>query len=122
MSDTLFNRLGGKAAVEAAVDIFYEKVLADENLKPFFANTEMTGQRAKQKAFMTYAFGGAPNYSGRSMRAAHADAVKDGLSDHHFDAVAGHLQSTLEQLAVPAELTAEVMALVGSTRGEVLNR
>ena len=38
---TLFNRIGGMASVNAAVDIFYCKVLADETISHFFANTPM---------------------------------------------------------------------------------
>ena len=33
MSDSLYERIGGKAAVEAAVDKFYEKVLQDDRIK-----------------------------------------------------------------------------------------
>lgn len=120
---SLYERLGGSAAVNAAVDIFYEKILADERVAHFFRNIDMSRQRAKQKAFMTYAFGGAPNYSGESMRKAHERLVKEeGLNDSHFDAVAEDLQATLQELQVPENLIAEVMSLVGGTRDDVLNR
>jgi hemoglobin len=75
MTDSLFDRLGGRAAVEAAVELFYEKVLADDLLSPFFANTDMTRQRAQQKAFLTFAFGGPNNYTGQDLRTAHAPLV-----------------------------------------------
>ena len=65
---TLYEQLGGKPAVDAAVDIFYTKVLADEALIPFFSHTDMNVQRAKQKAFLTYAFGGAKGYNGPRRR------------------------------------------------------
>jgi len=32
MSDSLYEKLGGEAAVDAAVDIFYRKVLADDRI------------------------------------------------------------------------------------------
>ena len=38
---TLFDRIGGMVAVNAAVDIFYPKVLADETLSHFFTNVNM---------------------------------------------------------------------------------
>lgn len=47
-SGSLFERLGGKGAVEAAVDVFYKKVLADPQLSPFFAGLDMARQRNKQ--------------------------------------------------------------------------
>lgn len=121
-SASLFDRIGGEPAVDATVDAFYERVLADETLTPFFEGTDMVQQARKQKAFLTYAFGGPTKWTGRSMRAAHAQAVEQGLSDDHFDRVAGHLQETLESLGVDKELVDEVMAIAGSTRDDVLGR
>jgi len=120
---SLYEQIGGKDAVNAAVDLFYEKVMADNRINHFFEGVDMNRQRAHQKAFMTYAFGGAPNYSGKSMRDAHKHLVEEkGLSDDHFDAMAQNLQNTLDELGVPANLSAEVMTVVGSARDEVLNR
>ncbi|MBI2779476.1 MAG: group 1 truncated hemoglobin [Gammaproteobacteria bacterium] len=122
MSTSLFEKLGGNAAVDAAVDIFYRKVLSDDRISSFFEGVDMDKQAAKQKAFLTMAFGGPHNYTGKDMRAAHAPLVARGLNDSHFDAVAGHLQATLKELNVPAELIAEVMTIAGSTRNDVLCR
>ena len=119
---TLFEKLGGEAAVNAAVDIFYRKVLADPSISHFFDTTDMAAQHAKQKSFLTMAFGGPNNYSGTDMRTAHAPLVKKGLNESHFNAVAGHLQATLEELNVPSDLIGEVMAIAGSTKDDVLNR
>jgi len=117
---TLFEKLGGEAAVDAAVDIFYRKVLADDSINHFFETTDMAAQHAKQKAFLTMAFGGPNNYTGTDMRTAHAPLVAKGLNEDHFNAVAGHLQATLEELNVPADLIGEVMAIAGSTKDDVL--
>lgn len=119
---SLFDQLGGEPAVDAAVELFYEKVLADPALKPFFEGTDMRRQSAKQKMFMTAAFGGPVAYDGRSMKAAHANAVTNGLTDDHFNGVAGHLQSTLEELGVDGALINQVMTIVGGTRDDVLGR
>jgi len=120
---TLFEKLGGKPAVDAAVDLFYDKLLKDARVNSFFDGTDMKRQRAKQKAFLTYAFGGAPNYPGLSMRKAHEKLVRErGLNDSHFDAVGENLQKTLEELNVAPALIVEVMAIVESTRNDVLNR
>ena len=119
---TLYDKLGGEPAVDAAVDIFYRKVLADDLIAHFFEGVDMDRQSGMQKAFLTMVFGGPNKYTGKDLRTAHAHLVKDGLSDPHFDAVAGHLQATLEELNVPAELVDEVMAIAGSTRDDVLGR
>jgi hemoglobin len=119
---SLYQRLGGAAAVEAAVDVFYGKVLADPLLQRFFAGTDMQRQRQMQKAFLTLAFGGPNRYSGRGMREAHARPVAAGLGDREFDAVVGHLASTLTGLGVAPAQIAEVAAIAESVRKDVLGR
>jgi hemoglobin len=57
---SIYERIGGEASVNAAVDIFYRKVLNDHRINRFFDNVDMETQVAKQKAFLTMAFGG-PN-------------------------------------------------------------
>lgn len=121
MTDSLFNRIGGEGAVNAAVDIFYRKVLSDSSISNFFDSTDMAAQHQKQKSFLTMAFGGPNNYSGQDLRAAHAPLVAKGLNDSHFGAVAGHLQATLQDLDVAPALIDEVMAIAGSTHDDVLN-
>ncbi len=118
----LFDRIGGEAAVGAAVDLFYQKVLKDPLLIPFFEGKDMAKQNAKLNMFMTAAFGGPVKYSGKTMTAAHAEAVKNGLADEHFDRVAWHLQTTLGDLKVPQGIVEEVMGVVGTTREAVLGR
>jgi len=121
-SDTLFDQLGGEAAVNAAVDIFYRKVLADYRINRFFENVDMEKQAAKQKAFLTMAFGGPHNYTGEDMRKGHAHLVQMGLDDSHFDAVMEHLGATLTELNVPQDLIDQVAAIAESTRNDVLGR
>ncbi len=96
MSQTLFEKIGGEAAVDAAVDIFYRKVLADDRINTFFEGVDMDKQAAKQKAFLTMAFGGPHNYTGMDMRKGHAHLVEKGLNDSHFDAVMDNLGATLQ--------------------------
>ena len=120
MSEPLFDRLGGEDAVNAAVDIFYRKVLSDDSVSRFFEDTDMDDQIAKQKSFLTMAFGGPNDYTGADMRKAHAPLVEKGLNDSHFTAVAAHLQATLEELGVAASLITEVMGIAASTHDDVL--
>ncbi|MEX2009141.1 MAG: group 1 truncated hemoglobin [Dongiaceae bacterium] len=122
MTQSLYQRIGGDAAVNAAVDLFYRKVMVDPRISEFFVDTDMNAQRAKQKAFLTMAFGGPNTYTGKDLRKAHAGLVKNGLNDSHFDAVAQHLQATLGELKVKAVEIAEVMKIAGSTRNDVLGR
>jgi hemoglobin len=119
---SLYERIGGEAAVQAAVARFYDKVLADPTLAPFFEGVDMPAQNRKQIAFMTMAFGGPNRYTGRALRNVHANLVTRGMGDAHYDAVVGHLASTLADLGVDKESTAEVLALVEAQRADVLGR
>ena len=107
MTSPLFERLGGAPAIEAAVDIFYKKVLADSELAPYFSDVKMMAQVRQQIRFFTTALGGPADYTGRDMKEAHAGL---GVTSHHFDLVAGHLVATLAELGVSQDLIDEVVA------------
>lgn len=122
---TLFDKLGGKAGVELAVDKFYDRVLKDDRIKHFFEGVDMVKQRAHQRAFLTYAFGGTSKYDGLQMREAHKELVEErGLSGEHFDAVAEDLLETLREMGVSEELIAEVATVAAAPqhKKDVLNQ
>ena len=119
---TLYERIGGAPAVKAAVDIFYDRVLADERIAHFFDGLDMAAQRVKQRSFLIMAFGGPNTYSGADMRRGHASLVARGLNDSHFDAVVEHLGGTLAELGVADSTIAEVAAIAESVRDDVLGR
>lgn len=122
MSSSLFERLGGATAVNAAVDIFYRKVLSDDRVNYFFDNVDMEKQISKQKGFLTMVFGGPNNYSGKNMREGHQHLVKNGLNDSHVDAIIELLGATLTELGVSDADIQEVAAIANSVRSDVLNR
>jgi len=122
-SRTLFEKLGGAGAVDAAVGIFYGHVLNDAYVKRFFEGVDMDRQATKQKAFLTMAFGGPNNYSGKDMRDGHRHLVENmGLNDSHFEHILVHLRTTLAQLGVGEGLISEVIDTANSTRADVLNK
>ncbi len=120
MSASLFTRNGGEAAVKATVIKMYDKILDDEELAPFFENIEVDTLRLSQSAFVTYAFGGPNHYTGKSLRTAHQGAVSQGMNEHHFNRVALHLHTAMQELGVPSPLIEEALTIVNSTRKDVL--
>jgi hemoglobin len=119
---TLFEQLGGAAAMDQAVDEFYRKMLSDERVAPFFDDVDMDRQIAKQKAFLTMVTGGPHQYSGADMQTAHAHLRARGLNDQHVDIVIAHLGATLRELGASEEAVAGVAALANSVRDAVLGR
>lgn len=117
---SLYERLGGSAAIRSVTEVFYRKVLADQLLSSYFDDVDMDGQIAKQAAFLTMALGGPNSYTGRDLRTAHAPLGP--LNDEHFNNVVGHLADTLREFGVGDSDIAEVGAVAESVRNDVLNR
>lgn len=119
----LYRNLGGEPAIEAAVEAFYARVVADPLLAPIFARVEMNRLKFHQKRFLAHAFGGPGGYQGRDLGEAHRPVVeRHGLDDRHFDAVLGHLDASLSSLGVDPTLRGEVLAIAESVRAPVLGR
>ena len=119
---TIYQQLGGKKAIDAAVEIFYDKVMADESINHFFVGTDWERQKGKQKAFLAKAFGGAVKYTGKNLQDAHAHLVAKGLNQDHFDAVIGHLEATLIELKVPKDLRDAALEIAKGTQNDVLGK
>ena len=119
---TIYQQLGGKRAVDAAVEVFYDKVMADEGINHFFTGTDWERQKGKQKAFLAKALGGAVKYSGKNLQDAHAHLVAKGLNQDHFDAVIGHLETTLIELKVPKDLRVAALEIAKGTKNDVLGK
>lgn len=117
--NSLYQKLGGKAAIDAAVELFYKKVLADDRVKHFFDDVNMTAQRRRQKDFLSAALGSPVPWTGKDMRRAHEDLS---LEESHFNAIAENLVATLQELKIPQELIDQVVAIVLTVKDDVLNR
>ena len=120
--NSLFERLGGDDAITATVGMFYERIMADASLSPFFADLDMDKQINKQIAFMTMAFAGPNNYTGKDMREGHKHLISKGLNDTHVDIVIEHLGATLAEMGAAKDDIGEVAALAESVRNDVLCR
>ena len=122
MAASLYEQLGGEPAVNAAVDIFYRKMLSDNRVSRFFEGVDMDKQAGKQKAFLTMVFGGPAKYTGKDMYEGHKHLIKMGLNDSHVDAVIENLGATLKELGVKDELIAQVAGIANSVRDDVLGQ
>jgi hemoglobin len=117
---SLLDEIGGRDAVEVVVAGFYERVLADERLKPFFRGVSMARLQAMQVDVFCAVLAGRPqDYRGRDVRTAHAGLR---IADADFDAVATHLVATLHAAGVADALIERVVGLVAPLRGEIVDR
>jgi len=121
-SPSLIDRVGGPAALGAAVEIFYKKVIADERVNGFFRGVDMARQHSMMTSYLAYALGSPIKFTGRDLTNTHARLVEMGLNDAHFDAVAENLISTLKELRVPENVIEETLAIVAGKRDDVFGR
>ncbi len=119
---SLYERLGGEAAVEAAVVLFYDRLTKMPELLPFFGGKELHDQLQTHISFVMTAFGRPPEGRPRDLAAAHAHLVARGLDDTHFDAMVGVMKGVLDELGVEEQDREEVLGHIQGTRAEVLGR
>ena len=122
MIDDLYETIGGRQIVGAAIESFYRRVLEDDTLRHFFDSTDMARLHAGQSMFVSMLLGGRAAHAGREIGAAHAAARAKGLTDEHFDAFLKHFRAALDEVGVKPENAEKVMKLLEAKRGDVLNR
>jgi hemoglobin len=112
-----YERIGGASSVKAAVELFYEKVLADPELAGYFTDVDMVGQRRHLALMLTVVLGGPNEYAGRGLAEAHKPL---NIPVAHYAKVGAHLITTLTELGVPADVLAHVQAVLGEVQDQVV--
>ena len=114
---SVYQAIGGRTALAAAVDDFYGRLLADPVLGPFFPGGAGTRHRAYVVTILGEALGGPERYRGPDIAAAHGGL---GITDAHFDLAAAHLYATLDGLGVPRHLSDHIVGIVAGLRPAVV--
>jgi hemoglobin len=115
--DELFDQLGGAEGLVAIVDEMYAAVLRDEELAPFFANTDMERLRKMQFEFMASAFGGPVHYSGAELQGIHSGR---GITPHHFAKFVGHLADAMEAHGASKEHVDKMLGTMAMYRDRIV--
>ena len=113
---TLFDRIGGAEAVERTVDAFYQKVLGDDELKPFFSSTPMEKLQRMQYEFFAAALDGPTRYTGRPLNEAHQGR---GIEARHLQRFLDHLIDTLHLQDIPEAELMEVISRINTYANEI---
>ncbi len=108
---TLYNEIGGRKTVERLIDEFYERVLADPDLQPFFENTSMDKLRTMQQEFFAAALDGPGTLSELDLAYAHHGL---GIRQWHFSRFVEHLLATLESIGVGEESQMEIIRRIST--------
>ena len=114
---TVYDAIGGQAALVAAVDSFYARLAEDPELGRFFPGGAAARHRRYVVMILGEALGGPEHYRGPDITGAHRGL---GISSAHFDRAAAHLVATLDDLGVPAHLAERIVAVVAGARDAVV--
>ena len=121
---SLYQRLGGMPAIQAVVDDFVTRILADDRVNKWFAHAASDPENAKAyKAkladFICQGTGGPCKYTGADMLSAHKGR---GVTDDAFNAVVSDLVATLEKFKVPEKEKSQLLGILGPMKSGIVNR
>jgi hemoglobin len=114
---SIYQAIGGRAAVTAAVEGLYGRIIADPVLGRFFPRGVAAKHRAYVVTVLGEALGGPERYRGPDLAKAHRGL---GITDADFDRTAGHLAATLDSLGVPGHLAGQIVGIVAGLRPAVV--
>ena len=112
-----YDAIGGGPAVSAVVNDFYERVLGDPQLAPYFEGIDIPQVKRHQVLLVTQVLGGPNNYDGRPLAEAHAGL---GVDHDDFAAVAGHLTGAMRDAGVPEDILMRAIAVVAATEPDIV--
>jgi len=113
---TLFDRVGGEEGVKNLVRSFYDRVLKDPELAPFFEDASIERLYRMQSEFFAVALGGPVTYSGLSVHQAHFGL---GIEKTHFCLFVNHLIDTLKAFQLSGQDIHALISRINTYADEV---
>lgn len=116
-SETLYELLGGQETIEKLVTTFYQHVLSDHMLQPFFENVSIEKLLRMQEAFFSVALGGPVPSAEISLYEAHQGR---GIQRKHLTRFTEHLIHTLAEIGIEGERALKVYERIAMYSDEIL--
>ncbi len=116
---SLYDRLGGREGIRMVVDAFYDHLLDDPTLAPFFADADMEYLRQTQTTFLCDAAGGPEHYDAAPPRDAHLDIP---FTPAHIQRTLEILEETLDDYDIPPNDADEVIQAIAAYEDDLLAR
>jgi hemoglobin len=116
----MYRTIGGDAGLTELVNVFYERLWSDPDLRHYFDGIDRDALKRHQRMFLTYVLGGGPAaYEGRPLPEAHRGL---NITSEAFDSVADHLRLSLEELDVDRPLIQIILGFVEGARPQVVTQ
>ena len=114
---SLYERLGGEAAISAVIDDFVGRVAADERVNKKFGRSNIDRVKFHLKEQVCAATGGPCKYSGLDMKTSHKNMK---VTEGEFNALVGDLVATLDKFNVPAAEKNELLGILGPLKDQIV--
>jgi len=114
---TLYERLGGKPAIAAAVDQFVADVAADNRINGRFAATDIPKLKRHLVDQVCAGTGGPCTYKGRDMKSTHAGMR---IWEAEFGARVEDLVKALNTLKVPPREQQDLLAILSPMKKDIV--
>lgn len=117
VAKSLFERLGGSAAITAVVEDFRDRCGGDSRINAKFARTDMARLTSMLIDQVSEATGGPAKYTGRDMKTAHAEM---GVTAGEFNALVEDLVATLNKFGVGKAEQDELLGILGPLKSDIV--
>jgi hemoglobin len=114
---SLYERLGGEAAVSAVIDDFVARVAADDRVNKKFGRSNIDRVKVKLKEQVCAVTGGPCKYTGLDMKKAHTNMK---VTEGEFNALVEDLVATLDKFNVPAKEKGELLGILGPLKDQIV--
>ncbi len=114
---SLYERLGGEAAVSAVIDDFVARVAADGRVNQKFARSNIERVKFHLKQQVCAATGGPCKYTGLDMKTAHRHMA---VTEGEFGALVEDLVATLDKFNVPEKEKGELLGILGPLKSQIV--
>jgi len=120
--ESLYKRVGGYDAISAVTDDFITRLATDKSLSRFFVGLS-DDSKVKVKNHIVdlvcMATGGPCAYTGRDMKTSHKGL---GITEADWNTMAGHFVATLNKFKVPKKEQDELLAIVVTTKKDIVEK
>ena len=121
---SLYDRLGGKPAIQAVAGGLVDRILLDKRVNAWFAHAAASPEnasayKAKLAGFLCQNTGGPCQYTGHDMVTAHKGRS---VTSHAFDSVVEDLVSVLDKFKVPEKEKADLLTIVATLTSSIVQK
>jgi hemoglobin len=119
LGPSLYERLGGKDAINAVVKDLLAGNMADSRLKPRMSTMDAARCERQLTDLLCQATGGPCKYNGRDMKTAHTGAK---VTETEWQAFTENLSKTFDRFNVPSRERSDLVQLLIPMKGDIVGR